>query len=150
MAKRKLKAGPQPGGVLLTHAVNDGPRSMDVLFKVPVRTWTDNEVCRYVAFAFESAAHLAGGFGAVTPRQCLAIATRLRRVGLGPEPHTFISGARVAVRIVPDRIDDGSMDVGDTGRVLACAEGSGKGPVYLVDMGNGRHVQFDAEELEPA
>jgi len=57
-----------------------GPRTSDQLARVPVSQWTDREVCKYVAFIFDSAAHLSGGFGALTPLQCQAIARRLNRI----------------------------------------------------------------------
>lgn len=60
-------------------------RTFDQLAAVPISKWTDEETRRYVAFVFESAAHLQGGFGSLTARHCLALATRVGQVGLAAE-----------------------------------------------------------------
>jgi hypothetical protein len=57
------------------------PRTSEQLAGVPLSKWTDDEVAQYVAFVLETAAHLAGGFGALKPDTCLRLAERLRQVG---------------------------------------------------------------------
>lgn len=81
----EMKPGAAPGRCL--HCTEDKHnslvhrRSTQELSTVPVGQWTDLEIAYYVAFVLDSAAHLAGGFGALTPRHCMAFAARLRRIG---------------------------------------------------------------------
>lgn len=77
----RAKPGPGGAGRIPPALLPVKPRTSEQLAGVPLSKWTDHEVANYIAFVLETAAHLAGGFGALQPNTCLGLGARLREIG---------------------------------------------------------------------